>query len=228
MYNLAIGDRTYSSWSLRGWLMFAKFDIPLNVDTARMNTPEFLEMLRAYGGGRLVPALRIKDAHNTIFVSDTLAIAETLHERHPEKSMWPKDPVACGYVRAIVAQMHAGFTTLRNDCAMNLRHRYKSFSPSDALRADLARIDEIWQAANAYANPDGPWLFGEYSLADAFYAPVATRIATYGLPVGNVAAAYVNTTLSDPVFKEWRATGLAENYVQPGYDLGLPTADWPV
>ncbi|MEE9453616.1 MAG: glutathione S-transferase [Paracoccaceae bacterium] len=228
MYNLAIGDRTYSSWSLRGWLMFAKFDILVNVDTARMKTPEFSEMLQAYGNGRQVPALRIEGAHDTIFVADTLAIAETLHERHPEKSMWPKDPVARGFARTIVAEMHAGFTTLRNDCAMNLRHCYNGFSPSDALRVELSRLDTIWQAARAYPNPDGPWLFGEYSLADAFYAPVATRIATYGLPVGDVAAAYVKTTLNDPVFKAWRAAGLAENYVQPGYDLDLQTVVWPV
>lgn len=226
-YHLAIGDRTYSSWSMRGWLAFAKFNIPVQVQQARMYSPEFLEMLQDFGGGRLVPALRI-EAAAPIIVTDTLAIAETLNERHPDKHMWPGDPVARGFARSITAEMHAGFPDIRSDCTMNLRHVYKGFSPSDAVRAELARVDAIWKHARSHWGAAGPWLFGEYSIADAFYAPLATRIATYQLPVGRVAQAYVETTLSDPAFKEWRAAGLAENYVQPGYDLDLPTRPWPV
>lgn len=226
MYNLAIGDRTYSSWSLRGWLLFAKFDIPVNVDTARMKSPEFLEMLQAYGGGHLVPAVRIEDASETIIVTDTIAIAETLAERHASKNMWPEDAAARGFARSIVAEMHAGFGHLRNDCSMNLRHFYAGFTPTDALMADLARVEEIWSTARETWGGDGPWLFGEYSIADAFFAPLATRIATYRLPVGDTASAYVAATLNDPTFKEWRAAGIAENYVQPGYDLDMETVPW--
>jgi len=226
MYNLAIGDRTYSSWSLRGWLLFAKFDIPVKLDTARMYSPEFRDMLTAYGGGRLVPAIRIEDPLDTIFVTDTIAIAETLAERHPDKNMWPDEPEARGFARSIVAEMHTGFLNLRNDCTMNLRHRYKGFLPSDAVKSELARMESIWAQAQSTWGNGGPWLFGAYSIADAFYAPLATRIATYQLPVGPAAAAYVATTLADPTFIDWRESGLAENYVQPGYDLDLETIPW--
>lgn len=222
-YNLAIGDRTYSSWSLRGWLLFAKFNIPVSVVSAQMYSPEFTKMLADFGGGHLVPALR----HGDVIVTDTIAIAETLNEQHPDKQMWPADPAARGFARSIVAQMHSGFAHIRNDCTMNLRHTYTGFQPSDALCAELTRIETIWKSARSRAST-GPWLFGAYSIADAFYAPVATRIATYRLPVSAATQAYIDTTLNDPAFKEWRAAGIAENYVQPGYDLDLPTAPWPI
>lgn len=227
MYTLAIGDRTYSSWSLRGWLMFAKFDIPVTVKSARMYSPEFSVMLEGFGGGRLVPAIRFGDADEVI-VSDTLAIAETLAEGHPEKYMWPQNPAARGFARLIVAEMHSGFGHLRNDCSMNLRHCYQGFVPSKGVLADVARVNTIWSTAHSKWGAAGPWLFGEYSIADAFFAPVATRLLTYGLPVSDLARDYIQTTINDPVFKKWRADGLAENYVQPGYDLDIETIPWPI
>ncbi|OUS05605.1 glutathione S-transferase [Rhodobacterales bacterium 52_120_T64] len=226
-YSLAIGDKTYSSWSLRGWLLFAKFDIPVDVVTARMYSPEFTDMLKDFGGGRLVPAIRFDAPSGPVMVSDTLAIAETLAERHPEKNMWPQDPVARGYARSITAEMHSGFGSLRTDCTMNLRHCYSGFVPSDAVLSDLARIEKIWTEARSRWGAGGPWLFGEYSIADAFYAPIATRLLTYGLPRGALASDYVQSTTRDATFKEWRDSGLAENYVQPGYDLDLETIPWP-
>lgn len=217
-YTLAIGDRTYSSWSLRGWLMFAAFDIPVTLRQARMYTPEFTALMAEFGGGATVPALRFDD----VLVWDSLAMAETLAERHPARGLWPSDPARRGLARAMVAEMHAGFSALRGACVMNLRHCYEGFQPSDAVRANLVRIESLWDMAGG----DG-WLFGDYSLADVFFAPVATRIATYGLPVGPRAAAYVQRALALPAFRHWRALGLAENFVQPGYDLDLPTRAWP-
>ena len=123
MYNLAIGDRTYSSWSLRGWLMFRKFGVPVNIDTARMYSPEFAQMLLTYGGGKTVPAIRI-DGQKPVIVSDSLAIAETLAERHPDINFWPSDPSARGFARSICAEFHSGFSALRSQCPMNLRHVY--------------------------------------------------------------------------------------------------------
>ncbi len=219
-YQLAIGDRTYSSWSLRGWLMFAKFDIPVEVKTARMYTPEFLEMLKDFGGGRTVPAMRNGD----VVVSDTLAMAETLAEDHT--GMWPADPVARGFARSIVAEMHSGFFALREACTMNLRVGFDGFEPSEAVLKDVARIDQIWTEARTRFGADGPWLFGQYSIADVFYAPVVTRFVTYSLPRSELAEAYIQTTISDPTFQQWRADGLAENYIQPGYDLDLPMVPW--
>lgn len=226
-YALAIGDRTYSSWSLRGWLLFAKFDTPVTIHTARMYAPEFLEMLSGFGGGRLVPAIRFDTPDGTAIISDTLAIAETLAARHPEKDMWPQDEVARGFARSITAEMHSGFAALRNDCTMNLRHCYRGFEPSEAVLADIARVETTWTEARTRWGVDGPWLFGEYSIADAFYAPLATRLLTYGLPMSNIAREYVDATINDEVFKEWRADGLAENFVQPGYDMDLETVSWP-
>ena len=226
MYTIAIGDRTYSSWSLRGWLMFAKFDIPVTIKSARMYSPEFVEMLKGFGGGRLVPAIRFGD-NDEVVVSDTLAIAETLAERHPDNHMWPENSAARGFARSIVAEMHTGFGHLRNDCTMNLRHSYKGFVPSDGVLSDVARVNSIWSMARTTWGSAGPWLLGEYSIADAFFAPVATRLLTYGLPVDALAQDYVQTTINDPAFKNWRADGLAENYVQPGYDMDLETLSWP-
>ncbi|MHA1128055.1 MAG: glutathione S-transferase [Alphaproteobacteria bacterium] len=226
-YSLAIGDKTYSSWSLRGWLLFAKFDISVDVQSARMYSPEFTAMLENFGGGRLVPAIRFDEVGGPVIVSDTLAIAETLAERHPDKNMWPQGPSARGLARSITAEMHSGFGSLRSDCTMNLRHCYRGFTATDAVLADVARIEIIWNEARSRWGANGPWLFGEYSIADAFYAPLATRLLTYGLPMSAVASDYVQTTTSDDAFKEWRAGGLAENYVQPGYDMDLETIPWP-
>jgi len=226
-YSIAIGDKTYSSWSLRGWLLFEKFGIPVTEETARMYSPEFTAMLSNYGGGRTVPAIRFSEDDETVIVSDTLAIAETLAERHPEKNMWPTNVAARGYARSIVAEMHSGFTNIRNDCTMNLRHCYSGFQPSPEVLREISRLESIWTEARTKWGKDGPWLFGSYSIADAFYAPVATRLLTYDLPIAKLAADYVQTTVNDPAFKRWRAEGLAENYVQPGYDLDLPTVPWP-
>ena len=227
-YSLAIGDKTYSSWSLRGWLLFEKFNIPVTVETARMYSSDFIAMLANFGGGRLVPAIRFDTSGGSVIVSDTLAIAETLAEQHHDKKMWPQNPAARGFARSITAEMHSGFIALRNDCTMNLRHCYCGFIPSEKVLADLARVETIWTEARTRWGSNGPWLFGGYSIADAFYAPLATRLLTYDLPMSKIASDYVQTTVNDLSFKQWRAEGLAENYVQPGYDMDLEKIPWPI
>ncbi|MFO1142654.1 MAG: glutathione S-transferase [Amaricoccus sp.] len=225
-YVLAIGDRSYSSWSLRGWLMFARFGIPATLRTARLYTPDFPRLLADFGIARTAPALAIEADGRRLVLWDTLAMAETLAERHPDAGLWPADPAQRATARTLAAEMHAGFHALRRDCPMNLRRAYLGFEPSAEVRADLARLEALWAYARAAAG-EGPWLLGAYSLADVFFAPVATRIATYGLPVGPEAAAYVVAHLSDPTFRSWRAAGAAEGYVQAGYDLDLPERPWP-
>ncbi|UPH72161.1 glutathione S-transferase [Abyssibius alkaniclasticus] len=222
-HELAIGDRTYSSWSLRGWLAFAGFNIPLTTRKARMYSPEFAALLADFAPARLVPAARI----NGTVVWDTLAIAETLAELYPEKHLWPAAPTARAHARAIVAEMHSGFVALRSACTMNLRHSYAGFTPKAEVLADVARVEQLWESCAAHDESGGGWLFGHYSLADVFYAPVATRIATYNLPVGPRAQTYVAKSLAFPAFRRWRAMGLAEGFVQPGYDLDLPSSPWP-
>ncbi|MXU64471.1 glutathione S-transferase [Oceanomicrobium pacificus] len=229
-YHLAIGDRTNSSWSLRGWLLFAGFGLPVEIDRARMKSQAFRDMLDAYKPAQLVPAMRIDAGGQSSVVWDSLAMAETLAERHPERGFWPADPALRAMARSMVAEMHAGFTDLRTDCTMNLRHTYPDFRPSAAVMADVERIDRLWTgafAARDAAGMEGNWLFGAYSLADVFYAPVASRITTYALPVSEPAAAYVTRVIESGPFREWREAGLAEKYVQPGYDLDLEPQPWP-
>ncbi len=226
-YVLAIGDRTYSSWSLRGWLIFARFELPVSVRTARVYSPALPALLADFGIARTVPALQVEDQAGSFILWDTLAIAETLAERHPERRFWPADPALRALARTLIAEMHAGFGALRDACPMNLRRAYAGFVPTEAVHADLARLEALWAFARASAGLAGPWLFGDYSLADAFYAPVAARIATYDLPVGAETAAYVAAHLADPAFRAWRAAGLAEAFVQPRYEFDLPERPWP-
>jgi glutathione S-transferase len=225
-YTLAITDRAYSSWSLRGWLLFAKLDIPVGLAFARSYDPGFLGSLAEFAPARTVPALRIEGGRAPIVVWDSLAIAETLAERFPDRAFWPGDLPARGLARSLAAEMHAGFRALREECPMNLRRAYVGFTPSEGVRADIARIEELWSLARTQAD-EGPWLFGRWTAADAFFAPVAARIATYDLAVGDGAAAYVATQLADPAFVAWRAEGLADDVVQTVYDKDLPERPWP-
>ncbi len=223
-YTLYIGDRTFSSWSLRGWLMFEKFDLPVRVKMVGLYTGTMARDLADLAPARLVPAMTTPEG---IVVGETLAMGETLAERHPEAGLWPADPAARALARWMVAEMHAGFGALRGDCPMQLLHQYQGFAPSEAVLKDLARLEELWTLARSRHGGDGPWLFGQYSLADVFFAPVAARIAGYALPVGPVAQAYVAAHLADPAFRRWRAEGLTVSYDPVPYAMDLPTTPWP-
>ncbi len=223
-YTLAIGDRAYSSWSLRGWLCFAAFGIEVETILLPMGTPGFRAGIADFAPARTVPALRIPGVG---VMWDTLAIAETLAERHPEKRLWPEEESARAQARSLAAEMHSGFAALRGSCPMDLRSAYAGFAPDAAVRADLDRIEALWAAALSGGAAKGPWLFGDYSIADAFFAPVAARIATYGLAVGPEARAYVAGHLAHPAFREWRAAGLADPRRLPTGGDGLETLPWP-
>lgn len=223
-YILAIGDRAYSSWSLRPWLLFDAFGIAVETRRAQMNTPAFGELLAEFPPARTVPVMQTPDG---CIVPDTLAIAEELASRHPDLPLWPETAALRGLARSIVAEMHSSFSALRTDCPMNLRVAYTGFSPSEAVRADLSRIEALWQAARAARTAEGPWLFGAYSIADAFYAPVAARIATYDLPVDTAARAYVEAHLSHPSFRRWRAMAQADGPDQAGYARSFEQVAWP-
>ncbi len=223
-YDLYIGDRTFSSWSLRGWLMFEKFSIPCRTHMAGLYSGTLKQDLAELAPARYVPAMRTPDG---IAVGDTLAMAETLAERHPDAGLWPTDPAARALARWLVAEMHSGFMALRNECPMQLLHQYDGFAVSDAVQADLNRLQEIWSLARSRHGANGPWLFGNYTVADAFYAPVAARIAGFSLPVDQTSAAYVMAHLQDPAFQKWRVEGLKVSYDPVPYALDLPTRDWP-
>ena len=223
-YHLAIGDRAYSSWSLRGWLLFDAFGLDVTCNAARLYTDELPRLLEGYFPARTVPAMRTPDG---TVVPDSIAIAEELASRHPAAGHWPVPPTARAVARALAAEMHAGFTALRSHCPMNLRRSYADCDPPDAVLADLDRLQRLWGWARGEVGADGPWLCGPYSAADAFYAPVASRIATYNLPVGAEASSYVAAHLSHPSFRRWRAMGEVDGADQPFYDRPYARRRWP-
>jgi glutathione S-transferase len=223
-YELVIGDRGYSSWSLRGWLLFAAFGIPVKTRQVRLYTDELATLLAAYPPARTAPTLIID---GTQVVMESIAIAEELAQRHPEAGMWPTNPASRAVARSITAEMHAGFTALRGYCPMNLRTSYTDCAPPPEVLADLARLETIWSWARKTTGSKGPWLCGDYSIADVFFAPIATRIATYNLPVGPDAAAYVAAHLAHPMFRQWRAMGLVDGADQDYYRRTYPTRPWP-
>lgn len=221
-YDLVIGDRAYSSWSLRGWLLFDAFGIRVKTHTARLYSDELPTLLRDYFPGKTAPTMRTPDG---VVVPETIAIAEELASREPAAGIWPADPKARAVARVLAAEMHAGFGALRTHCPMNLRVSYEDCQPPEAVLADLARLETLW--AWAKAPTGGPWLAGDYSAADAFYAPVASRIATYNLPVSAAAMEYVQAHLAHPSFRRWRAMGMIDGADQDFYRRDYPRRDWP-
>ena len=219
---LKVGDYTYSSWSLRGWLLFERFGIDVRHEMVDFETADVAEQLRNLPPARTVPTWITEDG---TVVWDSLAIAEELATRHPEANLWPTNPRLRAVARSLAAEMHSGFGALRGDCPMNLRVAYGDFEPSDDVKVDLSRLETIWQHALELSG--GPWLCGAYSTADAFYAPVAARIAGYGLPVGPVASAYVAAHLADSAFRRWRAMGFASGAELPWYKRDYRQVPWP-
>ena len=223
-YDLVIGDRAYSSWSLRGWLLFDAFGIPVKLHRARLYTDELATILRDFFPARTAPTMRTPDG---VVVPETIAIAEELATRHPEVGLWPVEPRARATARVLAAEMHAGFSALRSHCPMNLRVSYTDCAPPPAVLADLARLEVLWTWARDVTGATGDWLCGDYSAADAFFAPVATRIATYNLPVGAAAMAYVQAHLAHPSFRRWRAMGMIDGPDQDYYRRDYPRRAWP-
>ena len=222
-YDLVIGDRAYSSWSLRGWLLFDAFGLPVKLHTARLYTDELPTLLKQFHPGKTAPTMRTPDG---VVVPETIAIAEELASRNPEAGIWPADPKARAVARVLAAEMHAGFGALRSHCPMNLRVSYEDCAPPQAVLDDLARLEVIWDWARAETGAQ-VWLAGDYSAADAFFAPVATRIATYNLPVSDRAMAYVQAHLAHPSFRRWRAMGLVDGADQEFYRRPYPRRPWP-
>lgn len=223
-YELYIGDRTFSSWSLRGWLMLEKFGLPYRTTMVGLYSNTMQADLAHLAPARTVPVLRTAAGH---VLTDSLAMAETLAEENPDAGLYPRDPAARALARSMVAEMHSGFHALRDACPMILAFCWDGFAASQAVRADLARIEELWDQARTRHGGNGPWLFGAYSLADVFYAPVAMRITAYDLPVSSAASAYVAAHLDDPAIKAWRAEGLKQSYDPWPYPQNLAQKPWP-
>ncbi|WP_170385933.1 glutathione S-transferase [Ruegeria atlantica] len=224
-YDLFIGDRLFSSWSLRGWLMLEKFGLPYRSQMIGLYSGTMAEDMKPLAPARLVPALRLPDG---TVVGESLAMAETLAENHPEAGLWPQDPSARATARWLCAEVVAGFNTLRAECPMQLLHCWQGFTPSPETRADLERIETLWAHARAVSVSETGPLFGEYSLADVFFTPVAARIIGYGLPVSEANKDYCLELLSDPRVRQWRAMGMTVTYDPFPYALDLPSMAWPI
>ena len=219
-YTLYLGDAAYSSWSLRGWLLLDAFGVPFRAAWVPMYSDAFTEMQARNAPARTVPALEIDDS---ALVWESLAIAETLAERHPDAGHWPQGVAARAGARSLAGEMHAGFRALRDRPSMNLRRIYDGFEPTGAESADAARVQKLWSwALDEFG---GPYLGGEaFGAVDAMFAPVATRFVTYGFPLDAAAEAYVKTIYAHPSFRRWHAMADADPRVLTRYDLDFPSA----
>lgn len=204
---LLIGNRNYSTWSLRPWLVLRHFEIPFEDEVLQLAGPGWRENLRARSPTGKVPVLLDDD----LVVPETLAIIEYLADLFPDKAIWPADRRDRALARAAAAEMHAGFTALRNNAPMNLRASHPGKVDLDAVRKDLHRMEELW--GGLLARSGGPYLFGDFSAADAMFAPLATRLRTYDLPVSDVAGRYVEAIYALPAFQTWRGMALQEPWI---------------
>jgi glutathione S-transferase len=204
---LLIGNRNYSTWSLRPWLVLRHFDIPFEDEVLQLSGEGWREKIAAQSPTGKVPVL----IDDELVVPETIAIIEYLAERFPDKGIWPADRRRRALARAAAAEMHAGFSALRNHAPMNLRASHPGKVDLDAVRRDLHRVETLW--GPLLAESGGPYLFGAFSAADAMFAPLATRLRTYDLPVSDVAGRYVEAIYALPAFQEWRAMALQEPWI---------------
>lgn len=221
-YKLLIGQKSYSSWSLRGWLAFAGFGIPVDVQSAQIYGADFYEQVAAFGGHRTVPCAV---APGGARLTDTLAIGWHLAEAFPEKALLPKATAERAEAMSLISEMHSSFSALRGACPVNLRTAWAGFEPDAGVVADCARADEIF--AGRLTASGGPFLFGDFGLVDAFYAPLATRFLTYDLPVSSEGRAYIDAIWAMPLVRQWRAEGLVEDTELSQYDMALERVPLP-
>jgi glutathione S-transferase len=194
---LIIGNKNYSSWSLRAWLFLKHSGTEFSEVVVPLDTPETRERLERFGPSARVPVLH----HGDLRVWDSLAICEYVAEL--SGNGWPKAREARAVARSVCAEMHSGFTTLRSLWPMNARARNRRTVVTAALDADVERIDEIWNDCRVRFGTDGPWLFGDYSIADAMYAPVVLRFKTYGARISQTARWYMASVLEDDPLQQW-------------------------
>ena len=217
MYRLVIGNRNYSSWSLRAWLAMTAAGIGLDAEVIPLDEPETAARIRAVSPAGRVPVLIDGDLH----VWESLAIIEYLAERHPDARLWPAGARARAVARAIASEMHAGFAALRGECPMNIRRKPAPHPAgiSPAVADDISRIREIWRETRAGFGAGGPFLFGAFSAADAMFAPVVSRFHTYAVALGAVERAYADAVLDHPGFRRWRADAEAEPWTIAGEEV---------
>jgi len=211
---LVIGNKNYSSWSLRPWMLLKHLSLTFNEVLIPLDTPEFKEQVEQYGPSGRVPVLR----HGTHSIWDSLAIFEHLAELASKG--WPQERQARAIARSVCAEMHSGFSNLRMEWPMNARARNRRTPMTPGLEADIDRVNEIWNDCRRRFGAGGPWLFGEYSIADAMYAPVVLRFKTYGAQVSETARWYLATALEDSALQEWMQAAQSEQWRLPASEVG--------
>lgn len=212
---LILGNKNYSSWSLRPWIAMRHAGIPFEEEVIPLYEPGSAEKIRAYSPTGKVPVLI--DGDMTIW--ETIAILEHLAEKFPKAALWPADEKIRAYGRAISAEMHAGFGHLRRHCPMNMRRVNKRRELTREVADDVRRIEMIWTESRDLFGQDGPFLLGPFSIADAMYAPVVSRFYSYAIGVGAAAESYMSTMRQLPAWQEWEASGRVEPWIMPGNEL---------
>ena len=212
---LVIGNKKYSSWSLRPWIAMRNAGIAFEEVLLELYTDSFKSHLRQYTPVGKVPVLLDGDA----VIWESIAILEHLAEKFPNADLWPADPAARGHARSIATEMHGGFAALRSHCPMNLARAVRKRVLTPAVEAEVERIDAMWSEARARFGKGGPYLFGAFGAADAMYAPVVARVHHYDIAVSPAARAYVDAVRALSAYREWEAAGLKEAWVMAGNEV---------
>ena len=218
-FTVVIGNKNYSSWSLRGWLMARIAGIEFEEIVVPLDLPETQASIRKHSPSGRVPVL----IHRGLAVWESLAIAEYLNDLKPEAGIWPPSAAARAHARSISSEMHAGFLELRNNMPMNIRASYPGKGLTPAVRADIERVTWLWRDCRkrfggAFPKDDG-FLFGTFGAADAMYAPVVMRLKTYGVKLDSDTEAYCNAVLAQPALKEWIDAAKNEPWLIAAYEL---------
>ena len=204
---LVIGNKNYSSWSLRPWLLLRHFEVPFEEVRVLLDTPEFKAQVAPWAPNGRVPALRDGD----LAVWDSLAICEYINERHLDGRGWPADIGARAHARAAVSEMHSGFGALRAQLPMNMRRTPDAYRWDANADRDIARVQQLWRDLRAWHGGAGPFLCGDFGIVDAMFAPVVSRFLSYGVPMDANAQAFAQAIQSLPAWREWRAAAEVES-----------------
>jgi glutathione S-transferase len=203
---LIIGDKNLSSWSLRPWLLLRHFGVAFDEVRLPLDTPEFAARI-----GHYTPTARVPVLHDgELVVWDSLAICEYVNEVWLDGAGWPRERAARARARSVSAEMHSGFGDLRRSMPLNVNQRRKDFVPAADVRRDIERVVAIWRECRARSAGQGAFLFGDFSIADAMYAPVASRFVSYGIEVGAVERAWMDAVFALPAMQQWVAGARAE------------------
>jgi glutathione S-transferase len=208
MYTLVIGNKNLSSWSLRPWLALKMAGVPFEETLVRLDQPETRASIANYSAAGKVPVLKIEENGQTLTVWDSLAICETIAERHPEAQLWPADAASRALARSYAAEMHSGFADVRQNLSMWFAKKVETPALDEATNKQVARIINAWETA--LDGRDDGFLFGTFSIADCMYAPVVSRFVTYGIELPAASAAYVARLMALPALQDWKAGAEAE------------------